>query len=123
RQVFGPPKVFDVVVPLERNGAPFVTVHVGVRTTLLRAFYAPRLQDALELMGFVLGTALLVAFLLSNFALRPLEQISQQLDLLNGPNETALEEEKAPRRDMAVSVSNKIERFGQRMRNVQEVFS
>jgi len=123
KQVFGPPKVFDVVVPLERNREPFVTVHVGVRTTLLRAFYAPRLQEGLELMGFVLGTALLVAFLLSNFALRPMEQISQQLDLLNGPSEMALEEEKTRRRDMAVSVSHKIERFGQRMRNVQEVFS
>jgi signal transduction histidine kinase len=123
RQVFGPPRVFEVVVPLERNNEPFVTVHVGVRTTLLRAFYAPRLLDSLELMGFVLGTALLVAFLLSNLALRPMEQISQQLDVLNGPSETALAEEKAYQRDMAVSVSHKIERFGQRMRNVQEVFS
>jgi signal transduction histidine kinase len=123
KQVFGQPKVFDVVVPLDRNGDPFVTVHVGVRTTLLRAFYAPRLQDALELMGFVLGTALLVAFLLSNFALRPMEQISQQLDLLNGPSDAAQEEETTRRRDMAISVSHKIERFGQRMRNVQEVFS
>jgi signal transduction histidine kinase len=74
-------------------------------------------------MGFVLGTALLVAFLLSNFALRPMEQISQQLDLLNGPSDTAQEEETTRRRDMAISVSHKIERFGQRMRNVQEVFS
>ena len=123
KQVIGPPKVFEVVVPLERNNEPFVTVHVGVRTTLLRALYAPRLQDALELMGFVLGTALLVAFLLGNFALRPMEQISLQLDLLNGPSETAQEEEKTRQRDMAVSVSHKIERFGQRMRNVQEVFS
>jgi signal transduction histidine kinase len=123
RQVFGPPKVFEVVVPLVRNGEPFVTVHVGVRTTLLRAFYAPRLQDALELMGLVLGTALLVAFLLSNIALRPMEQISQQLDLLNGPSEMALAEGKTQQRDLAVSVSHKIERFGQRMRNVQEVFS
>src|ERR1019366_2900052 len=31
-EVYGPPKVFDVVVPLDRNGEPFVTVHVGVRT-------------------------------------------------------------------------------------------
>src|SRR5580692_11496238 len=36
RAVFGPPRVFDVVVPLERNGQTFVIVHVGVRTTLLR---------------------------------------------------------------------------------------
>jgi signal transduction histidine kinase len=124
KQVFGPPKVFEVVVvPLERNGEPFVTVHVGVRTTLLRVFYAPRLTDALELMSFVLGTALVVAFLLSNLALRPLEQISLQLDSLNGPNEAAQEEEKAQLRDTAVSVTRKIERFGQRMRNVEEVFS
>ena len=123
RQVFGPPRVFEVVVPLDRNGEPFVTVHVGVRTTLLRAFYAPGLRESLTLMGFILGTSLLVAFLLSNLALRPMEQISQQLDLLNGPGELATEEEKANRRDIALGVSTKIERFGQRMRNVQEVFS
>jgi signal transduction histidine kinase len=102
--VFGPPRVFDVVVPLERNGQPFITVNVGVRTTFLRAVYEPRLIEALTLMGFVLGTALLVAFLLSNLALRPMEQISRQ-------------------QDMAARVSTKIERIGKRIRNVEEVFS
>ena len=137
REVFGPPQVFDVVVPLERNGEPFVTVHVGVRTTLLRAFYAPWLAEALTLMGFVLGAALLAGFLLSNLALHPLKQISLQLDSWNGSgngagaaipseaaqSEVAQEDAKTPRDDMAVSVSHKIERFGQRMRNVEEVFS
>jgi len=123
KEVFGPPRVFDVVVPLERNGQPFFTVHVGVRTTLLRAFYQPSLVESITLIGFILGTALLVAFLLSNLALRPLEQISLQLDLLNGSSELALEEGTKNRRDMATSVSSKIERFGQRMRSVEEVFS
>jgi len=123
RVVYGTPRVFDVVVPLVRNGEPFVTVHVGVRTTLLRAFYAPWVSRALTLMGVALGAALLVAFLLSNLALRPMEQISKQLDLLNVPSEPAPEEEKAPRPDTATSVSRKIERFGQRMRSVEEVFS
>jgi len=123
KQVFGPPRVFDVVVPLERNGAPFFTVRVGVRTSLLRAFYQPSLVESVTLIGFVLGTALVVAFLLSNLALRPLEQISLQLDLLNGSSELALEESKKNRPDMATSVSSKIERFGQRMRSVEEVFS
>ena len=122
REVFGAPRVFDVVVPLENNGQPFVTVHVGVRTTLLRAFYAPWLVEAFTLMGFVLGAALLVAFLLSNLALQPMEQISLQLDAWSVA-ELAAEEEKTPRQDMAVRVSHKIERFGQRMRNVEEVFS
>ena len=123
REVFGQPRVFEVVAPLERNGEPFFTVHVGVRTTLLRAFYQPNLVQSLTLIGFVLGTALLVAFLLSNLALRPLEQISQQLDLLTGSSETAQLEGKGYRRDMAVSVTRKIERVGQHMRNVEEVFS
>src|SRR5580658_6492620 len=123
REVFGPPKVFDVVVPLESNGQPFITVHVGVRTTLLRAFYAPWLAGSFTLMGFVLGAALLVAFLLSNLALQPMEQISLQLDAFNLASESAAEEEKTPRQDMAVRVTRKIERFGQRMRNVEEVFS
>jgi signal transduction histidine kinase len=123
RQVFGPPKVFDVAVPLERNGEPFATVHVGVRTTLLRAVYAPWLAEAVTLMGFTLGTTLVVAFLLGNLALRPLEEISLQLDYWTAASEAAEEEERAPNQDMPARVSNKIEIIGQRMRNVEEVFS
>jgi signal transduction histidine kinase len=123
RQVFGPPRVFDVTVPLERNGEPFATVHVGVRTTLLSAVYAPWLAEALTLMGFALGTALVVAFILSNLALRPLEEISLQLDYWTAASEAAEEEEQAPKQDMAARVSTKIEIIGQRMRNVEEVFS
>jgi len=123
RQVFGVPKVFDVVVPLERNNQPFVTVHVGVRTTLLLLGLWPNLRDAFTLMGFVLGAALVAAFLLSNLALRPMVQISKQLDTLTGTSDLALEAGKAGQADMAASVSHKIERVGQRMRNVEEVFS
>ena len=64
REVFGPPRVFDIVAPIENNGQPFATVHVGVRTTFLRAVYEPWLTQGLTLMCFALGTALLVAFLL-----------------------------------------------------------
>ncbi len=119
REVFGPPRVFDVSVPLERNGALFASVHVGVRTTLLRAVYAPWLTEALTLMGFALLTALVVAFLLGNLALQPLEEISLQLDYWTA----AGEDEVAPRQDTPARVSNKIEQIGQRMRNVEEVFS
>jgi signal transduction histidine kinase len=122
RQVFGPPTVFDVVVPLERNGELFATVHVGARTTLLREAYSPRIREALTLTGFALGTALIVALLLSNFALRPLEEISMQLDYWTSPGETSENEDSEPK-DMAERVSTKIEQIGQRMRNVEEVFS
>ena len=122
--VFGPPKVFDVVVPLDRNGEPFATVHVGVRTTLLRAVYQPLLGPAISLMGAVLLIALFAAFLLSNLALEPLEEISRQLDYWTAASEGADEVEKVlPNQDMAARVSTKIEIIGQRMRNVEEVFS
>ena len=123
REVFGRPRVFDVVVPLESNGKPFVTVHVGVRTTFLRAVYAPWLHAAITFMGFALAAALVAAFLLSNLALRPLEQISRQLDYWTSGGETHGREEGPARLDTAVRVSRKIERFGQQMRNVEEVFT
>jgi signal transduction histidine kinase len=122
-EVFGPPRVFDVVVPLERNGEPFATVHVGVRTTFLRALYAPWLAEALTLTGFALAAALVAAFLLSNLALRPMEEISLQLDYWTSAGEESGREDEAHRQDMAARVSNKIEIIGQRMRNVEEVFS
>jgi signal transduction histidine kinase len=122
-EVFGPPTVYDVTVPLERNGAPFATVHVGVRTTLLRAVYKPWLTAAVTLMSFALVTALAAAFLLSNLALHPLEEIGKQLDFLTATGGERDEENEAPKRDTPLRVSSKIERIGQRMKNVEEVYS
>jgi signal transduction histidine kinase len=117
-------RVYDVTEQLLRHGETFAVVHVGVRTTLLRAVYEQPLQEAITLMGFAVGTALLVALLLSNLALRPLEQISMQLDYWSPVNEDAGEQvEEQPRQDLGVRVSHQIERIGQRMRNVEEVFS
>ena len=122
-RVFGPPMVYDVVATLENNGAPFATVHVGVRTTLLLAFYAPWRTEALTLMGVALLTALFAALLLSNLALQPMEKISRQLDRFTAAGETPQGPKAEPRQDTAAQVSTKIERIGQRMRNVEEVFS
>ncbi len=115
-------QLYDVVVPLKRNGEPFANVRVGVRTTLLRNLYQPWFGEAFTLMGFALGTALVVALLLSNLALRPLEEISMQLDYWSPASEDARVREE-PRQDVGVRVSHQIERIGQRMRNVEEVFT
>jgi len=74
------------------------------------------------LTGFALVTALVVAFLLGNLALRPMEEISMQLDYWTAASAQE-DEEQAPKQDTADRVSDKIERIGQRMRNVEEVFS
>jgi signal transduction histidine kinase len=121
RTVLGQAEVYDVTLPLDRNGQPFATVRVGVRTTFLRSVYGPLLRTALSLMGFSLVTALLVAFLLSNLALRPMEELSEQLDYWSPGAEEPQPGER--QRDTVLRVSSKIERIGQRMRNVEEVFS
>jgi signal transduction histidine kinase len=122
--MFGPARVFDVVVPLERNDQPFLTIHVGVRTTFLRQAYSPWIIEAVTLMGFALGIALLVALLLSNLALRPLEEISKQLDYwTSGAGNAEEDASSRTRQDTPARVSTKIEQIGQRMRNVEEVFS
>ena len=124
REIYGPPKVYDIVVPQDRNGVPFLSVHVGVRNTFLRHVYEPSLKEAFTLMAFAAGTALIAAFLLSNLALRPLEEISMQLDYWNPiPAGAAPEEGEEPKLDTVQRVSTKIEQIGQRMRNVEEVFS
>jgi signal transduction histidine kinase len=74
-------------------------------------------------MFLVLAATLVAAYSLSNLALRPMEQISMQLDYWTAANEEAGEEDDGHRQDMAIRVSNKIEKIGQRMRNVEEVFS
>ena len=129
-KVFGPPQVYDVVVPLENNGQPFATVHVGIRTTLLAAFYAQWRTEAVSLMGAALITALVAAFLLSNIALEPMERISRRLDYwtsaaaaASGETVPGADAKPPGNQDTAAQVSTKIERIGQRMRNVEEVFS
>jgi signal transduction histidine kinase len=122
RDVYGVPKVFDIAVNQDRNGAPFLSVHVGVETRLLQHVYEPSLKESFTLMTFALGTALIVAFLLSNLALRPLEEISMQLDFWN-PTLSGETGPAEPELDTAEKVSTKIEKIGQRMRNVEEVFS
>jgi signal transduction histidine kinase len=121
KAVYSPAQVYDLVLPLERNGQPFASVHVGVRTSLLRALYDPLVRPALTLMGLALLTSLVVSFLLGNLALRPMEELSMQLDYWTPAAEEHPTEETET--DTVVRVSNKIERIGQRMRNVEEVFS
>src|SRR5262249_45892718 len=115
RDIYGPTKVFDIVVPQDRNGVPFLNVHVGVRTTFLQHVFEPSLREALTLMAFATGTALIAAFLLSNLALRPLEEISMQLDFWNPAPVTVKtgKDEEEPELDTAARVSTKIQQIGQ----------
>jgi signal transduction histidine kinase len=82
RQVFGAPRVLDVAQTLERNGMPFLVVHVGVRSTFLRNSYAPWLRAALWFALLAIVASVAAAALLSTVALRPLQKIGEQLERL-----------------------------------------
>src|SRR5512138_3502530 len=44
--IYSPSKIYDVSLPLELDGAPFGSVHLGVSTVLLKNELTPRLQHA-----------------------------------------------------------------------------
>ena len=129
RTVFGQPAVYDIDLSLNLNGKPFLTVHVGVRTTFLRGQLAPWLRLELATVLLALLVCLALAALLSNMALRPLQVISDRLDqfMLQAPEPESSGSEAiaalpAPKDEIS-RVESKIERIGQRMRSVEEVFS
>ena len=145
--VFGRPQVYNYTLGLELNGQPFLSIRIGIRTTLLRYAIRPSLMKSLWFIGLAMIISIVVAAFLANLALKPLEQISRRLDTLAaqealaeskttgelGPPEpqeepastlAALADPLLGRGDDAVAqVSGKIERLGKRIRNVEEVFS
>ena len=80
--MFGKPRVLDISQTLDRNGMPFLVVHVGVRSTFLKNSYEPWLRDAVWFALMAALAAMLAAGLLANVALRPMEAISEQLESL-----------------------------------------
>ena len=121
RQVFGRPRVLDLAEPLDRNHQPFLLVHVGVRSTFVRASYEPWLRAALLFAVLAAAGAMVAAGLLANTALRPIEQISDRLETL-----AAREEEQTERalpagepKDAVVRMTQTIDRLGAQMRSTE----
>ncbi len=125
RIVFGPPAVYAVDARLDRNHAPFLTVRVGVRTTFLRSQLAPWLLAEFIIVVLSVLLTIVLAALLSNMALHPLQVISDRLDqfMLAEPQPASEPELMLAKSDEISRVSSKIERIGQRMRSVEEVFT
>jgi PAS domain S-box-containing protein len=125
RIVFGPPAVYAVDARLDRNHAPFLTVRVGVRTTFLRSQLAPWLRAEFVIVVLSVLLTIVLAALLSNMALHPLQVISDRLDqfMLAEPQPVSESGLLLAKSDEISRVSSKIERIGQRMRSVEEVFT
>jgi signal transduction histidine kinase len=120
--IYGPAQVYDVRLPLLRDGKPFGEVRVGVYTRFLKNEVQDRMRGALILAGTAILFCIVLAAGLSNLALRPLAAISRRLDLISsGHAEVA--DLPSPRTDEYGAVSSKIDHLGRQMRDVKEVFS
>jgi PAS domain S-box-containing protein len=122
RMVYNPPTIYDVHLPLMLNGQPFGSIHVGVSTVFLRNELTPRLQRQLSLSAIAVLCSLVLAALLSNLALGPLEHINRSLDRMAESNGTELTGPAAGA-DEYGKVSLKIAHLGKQMRDAREIFS
>jgi signal transduction histidine kinase len=120
--LYGPSRIYDVRTPLNRGGTPFGEVRIGVSTLFLKDVIRDQMRSALVLSGSAILVSLILAAGVSSLALRPLAAISRQLDLINA-GQLVPAERSARRSDEYGAVSSKIERLGQQMRDVKEVFS
>jgi PAS domain S-box-containing protein len=129
--VFGPPRVYNVSIELDRENQPFLNIRIGIRTTFLENALKPWLIEALGYASLAILLSLVAAAFVANLALAPIAQISARLDALSQVEAEAVSgtsaetgaEAAATSTDTVVQVSHKIERLGRRMRNVEEVFS
>jgi PAS domain S-box-containing protein len=119
--VYGPPKVYEITLPIERNGVPFASVRVGISTVFLKSELQPQINRALAFSSAAILLTFILAAGLSNAALRPLVMISRRLDLMTGDAIAATPE--PARGDEVGMVNTKINRLGQQMRDVKEIFT
>ena len=121
--VYGAPRVYEVYLPIQREGQPFGDIRVGISTVLLKSEVQPELTSALLFSAFAILLSLALAAGVSNIALRPLEAIGRRLDQMTaGVADITLEPD--PRQtDEYGLVNTKIDRLGRQIRDVKEVFS
>jgi signal transduction histidine kinase len=119
RAVYGPPEDYEVILPLAIGAEP-LDVRVGVSTILLRDEITPNLCAALLLSVVAVVFATLSAGVLSFRVLRPLEKISQSVDLLARGEFTGPVELK--RSDEWGILSSKLYLLGEQMRGEKAAF-
>jgi signal transduction histidine kinase len=122
RLVYSPAAVYDVSFPLQLNGAPFGTIHIGVSTVFLQSEITPRLMHALYFSVTSIFASLLLAAGVSNLALGPLKKISRNLDNVSAGATEALSGNESEHDEFGL-VTLKIANLGRQMRDSREIFS
>lgn len=121
RLIYGPPQVYQVVLPLEIDQKPFCSVKIGVSTALLAGqALTPHLKAALEIAALVIILGTLTAGILSFRLLRPLETISQSVDRLARGEFS--EPVRLKREDEWGVLSSKLNLLGEQMRGEKAAY-
>jgi len=118
--IYGPSKVYEVVLPLEIGDQPLGAVRVGVSTLFLAHQITPDLRAALSLSIAIVIFTTLAAALLSYGLLRPLETISRSVDLLARGEYS--EPVRLKRSDEWGVLSSKLNLLGEQMRGEKAAF-
>jgi signal transduction histidine kinase len=122
RLVYSPIAVYDVNFPLQLNGAPFGTIHIGVSTIFLRSEIEPRLMHAVYFSGASILISFLLAAGISNLALGPLRKISRNLDSVSLGTTEELSGNESEHDEFGL-VTLKIANLGRQIRDSKEIFS
>src|SRR5271165_248194 len=121
--VYGKPKVYDVKLPIQREGQPFGEIRVGISTVFLKNQVQPLLSRAISFFIITVLVSLALAAGVSNIALRPLEAIGRRLDQMTAGVPDITPEPDPKVTDEYGMVNTKIDRLGRQIRDVKEVFS
>lgn len=121
RAVYGRSRVYDVTLPIQREGKPFAEVRVGLSTLFLKNELKPQLDRALIISAFAALMSLMLAAVLSNLALRPLEAIGRRLDTMTAEVATPESDDRSV--DEFGAVNTKIDRLGRQISDVRGVFT
>lgn len=121
--VYGAPRVYDVKLPIQREGQPFGEIRVGISTVFLKDQVQPMLRSAVGFSIVAILVSLALAAGVSNIALRPLEAIGRRLDQMTAGVPDVTPEPDPRATDEYGMVNTKIDRLGRQIRDVKEVFS
>src|ERR1700733_13407416 len=125
RLLYGPSlRAYEVSYPFQLgppgHQTPFGAVRVAVQTGLLRASIIPALRSAALLALASVGISVLLAAIVSNISLAPLQRITAQLDRIS---KGEFDQKPLDREDEFGQVSTKISQIGMQLRGVREIFS
>lgn len=116
--ILWPRAIYNVSLVIQVGGKPLGTVEVGVDSVLLHQTVLARIQQAALYGLLILLLATGAAWILADLLLSPLSAISAQLDRVSAAAAAT------PRaRDVLGQVQSKIERLGQEMQDVRQVYS